>query len=173
MQPSANRRGFLTSIGGIAVGGRLWNQRSGDSSAAAVGEYLFSAGLIYFGTATMGPCPRHVVEETVRAWYDLETNKTGMGYGEGATLAGAERVRERAAALLGCSHDEIIITRSTTDGMNAIAQGLRLERGQRVLTTDQEHAGGKTCWEVPGTSSEHRNRSHSDPGRRKRREGRC
>ena len=144
---SPNRRDFLTSLGGGSLGGLLWKDLSRDASGEAAAQYLFSPGLIYFGTATMGPCPRQVIEETVRAWYELETNPTGMGYGHGTTIAAAEGVRERAANLLGSSTDEIIITRSTTDGMNAIAQGLRLTRGQRVLTTDQEHPGGRSCWE--------------------------
>jgi selenocysteine lyase/cysteine desulfurase len=110
-------------------------------------DYLFASGLIYFGTATIGPCPRKVVEATMRAWYELESNPTAMGYGTGATLEAAERVRQRAADFLGCSKDEIAITRSTTDGMNAIAQGLRLRRGDRVLTSDQEHDGGSSGWQ--------------------------
>ena len=49
-----------------------------------------------------------------------------MAYGDGATLAAAEAVRDRAAAFLGCARDEVVITRSTTDGMNAVAQGFDL-----------------------------------------------
>src|ERR1051325_706784 len=40
----------------------------------------------------------------------------------------------------------MLITNSTTSGMNAIAQGLRLKAGDRILTTDQEHGGGMLCW---------------------------
>lgn len=40
----------------------------------------------------------------------------------------------------------MLITTSTTGGMNAIAQGLRLKTGDRILTTDQEHSGGLLCW---------------------------
>jgi len=46
-------------------------------------------------------------------------------------------VRERAASFLGCEADDLTITRSTTEAMNTVAQGLLLERGDRVLTTDQ------------------------------------
>ena len=31
--------------------------------------------------------------------------------------------------------------------MNAIAQGLRLNAGDHILSTDQEHGGGILCWE--------------------------
>jgi selenocysteine lyase/cysteine desulfurase len=42
--------------------------------------------------------------------------------------------------------NEMLITNSTTNGMNAIAQGLRLKAGDHILTTDQEHGGGALCW---------------------------
>jgi selenocysteine lyase/cysteine desulfurase len=56
-------------------------------------------------------------------------------------------VRSQAAAFLGCKKDELVLTRSTTDGMNWVAQGLGLAAGDRVLTTDQEHPGGRACWD--------------------------
>ena len=84
----------------------------------------------------------------MRAWYELETNPTAMGYGgAGTTLGTAQRTRESAAALLGCAPEEIVITRSTTDGMNAVAQGLRLPAGSRILLDDNEHPGGRSGWE--------------------------
>ena len=46
------------------------------------------------------------------------------------------------AEFLGCSTEEIALTCNTTEGMNAIAQGLDLREGERVLTTDHEHPGG-------------------------------
>lgn len=95
----------------------------------------------------MGPCPREVVEATVRAWYDLESAPQAMGYGAGSTLAQAEEVRQQGAELLGCGREDIAITRSTTDGINAVAQGLGLRPGDRVLITDQEHEGGMSGWQ--------------------------
>jgi selenocysteine lyase/cysteine desulfurase len=56
-------------------------------------------------------------------------------------------VRASAARFLGCKADEIVLTRCTTDGMNQVAQGLTFAAGDRVLTTDQEHPGGRHCWD--------------------------
>jgi selenocysteine lyase/cysteine desulfurase len=56
-------------------------------------------------------------------------------------------VRAQAAGFLGCKTEELVLTRSTTDGMNWVAQGLTLGAGDRVLTTDQEHPGGRACWD--------------------------
>ena len=63
-------------------------------------DYLFAPGLAYFGTATLGPCSRQVVEATTQAWRALETNPTAMGYPGltvGSPAAWAEETRQRAA----------------------------------------------------------------------------
>ena len=143
-QPS--RREFLGALGAGSIATLSRGISPETSAAIAPSDMLFASGLMYFGTATLGPCSRKVVEATTRAWYELETNPTAMGYGDGATRTAAERVRGAAAEFVGCSVDEMVITRSTTDGMNAVAQGLQLTAGQRVLTTDQEHEGGSYCW---------------------------
>ena len=147
-----SRRGFL-AIGltsaaalspGVLVSGRPSIPWSGPPAASE--DYLLAPGLVYLSTATLGPCSRQVVDASLRAWYALETNPHLMGYGEGEVLASAERARQQAAQLLGCALEEVTITRSTTDGMNAIAQGMHLSTGDRVLTSDQEHEGGFMCW---------------------------
>ncbi len=54
----------------------------------------------------------------------------------------AARVRTLAARLVGAVPEEMALTRQTTEGMNVTVLGLDWERGDRVLTTDQEHYGG-------------------------------
>lgn len=56
-------------------------------------------------------------------------------------------VRAKAAAFLSCKTEELLLTRSTTEGMNWVAQGLTLGAGDHVLTTDQEHPGGRSGWD--------------------------
>src|SRR4051812_24433152 len=50
-------------------------------------------------------------------------------------------LRRRAAWLMGCPEGEIALTHSTTDGMNLVLRGMRLGRGDEVVTTDEEHPG--------------------------------
>jgi L-cysteine/cystine lyase len=52
-----------------------------------------------------------------------------------------EDLRRRAAWLMGCPPGEVALTHSTTDGMNLVLRGLRLGRGDEVLTSDEEHPG--------------------------------
>ena len=144
MHPNPDRREFVKTAAAATLAAGA--ARPAGRAALPSADMLFEDNLVYFGTATLGPCARPTVEAVARAMYDLERNPTTMAYG-GAMLEAADRVRQQAAELLGCTMDEIGITRSTTDGMNAVAQGLRLQAGQRVIITDQEHPGGRSGWD--------------------------
>jgi len=128
------------------------NRDASPSHAAAPtssSDYLLSPGLIHLNTASLGATPRAVLDRMLQAWHELESDPVRMAYfkDDDTVVAAAERVRARAAALLGCDADDVLITRCTTDGMCIVAQGMRWAAGDRVLTTDQEHHGGSYCWE--------------------------
>ena len=52
-----------------------------------------------------------------------------------------EQLRGAVAGLCGCEPDELALTHSTTDGMNAALTALELGPGEEVLTSDEEHPG--------------------------------
>jgi selenocysteine lyase/cysteine desulfurase len=137
------RRDFLsagiTSLVGARVAGAAGPGQGAD-------QYLLAPGLVYLNTASTGPSTQAVLDRTIAAWRQLESNPVHEAYGLDALLGDAEKVREQAAAFLGCAADELMITRSTSEGMNTIAQSLRLSAGDRVVMTDQEHEGGTECW---------------------------
>jgi selenocysteine lyase/cysteine desulfurase len=85
------------------------------------------------------------MERAIAAWRELELNPSAVGYGEQEHAM--EAVRAQAAAFIGAKTDELALTNCTTEGMNWTAQGLTLRAGDRVLTTDQEHPGGRVCWD--------------------------
>lgn len=150
-----NRRKFLTTIGAATAGSVLLDTILPISSAHAQtnsffpdqpkNEYLFSEGLTYLNTGTLGPCRRDTIEESLKIWNELESLPVKF-YGKFGAESLAEKTRGIAAGFLGCDISEMLITNSTTSGMNAVAQGLRLKSGDRILTTDQEHGGGLLCW---------------------------
>jgi selenocysteine lyase/cysteine desulfurase len=152
-QNKLNRKKFFRKAGTIATGSGLLNMFPFSSAQAAQSlmpdqpdnEYLFSEGTTYLNTGTLGPCRRSTIEESMRAWQELETLPLKF-YGKFGAESLAEKTRATAARFFGCDISEIMITTSTTNGMNAIAQGLRLKEGDRILTTDQEHGGGLLCW---------------------------
>lgn len=151
--PHHTRRGFLAAIGAASMAGAAQTTAAtphtadiNQAASTAQSEYLFTPGLTYLNTAALGPTLRAVLSRTIEAWHQLESNPVVMAYGTGPVHVSADRTRQHSADLLGCTADEILITRSTTDAMNSVAQGVRLTSGDRVLMTDQEHEGGSLGW---------------------------
>ena len=151
-----NRRKFIGAVSAGTAGGILINTISPFSKAnaqtnpllsdqEAKTDYLFADGLTYLNTGTLGPCRRDTIEESKKACEELESLPVKF-YGKFGAESLAEKTRTIAARFLGCDISEMLITTSTTNGMNAVAQGLRLKAGDRILTSDQEHGGGALCW---------------------------
>jgi selenocysteine lyase/cysteine desulfurase len=118
----------------------------GNTAFAEGTEYMFAPGLIYLNTAALGPTPRSILDEVLKAWTDLEMNPVSKAYG-GTTNKLAEKTRDAVAGFIGCTADEVLLSRSTTNAMTIAGLGVELSRGDRVLTTDVEHEGGSTVWE--------------------------
>ena len=55
-------------------------------------------------------------------------------------------MRQEIADFFGCTKDELALTHNATEAMSIVANGLDLKAGDEVLTTDQEHPGGSSCW---------------------------
>src|SRR6476646_1048418 len=156
---SPSRREFLSAMGAISALGLVsfesWPTTAPQNAAArstrkhrglaAPDDFMFASELVYLQTGSLGPTPRPVMERTSAAWKELELNPSFYGYG--AHEHAMDDVRASAARFLGCKTEELVLTRCTTDGMNTVAQGLTFAAGDRVLTTDQEHPGGRHCWD--------------------------
>jgi selenocysteine lyase/cysteine desulfurase len=56
------------------------------------------------------------------------------------------KFREEIGALINAPADEVAITQNATMGMSLLANGLDLERGDEIVTTDNEHPGGLSAW---------------------------
>jgi selenocysteine lyase/cysteine desulfurase len=110
------------------------------------GQFLLRPGLVHMNSATIGATPRPVVSALTDFLWQVESDPQEEVFG----AAGEQRmedVRARAAAFLGAGVDEVALTRNTTEGMNHVAQGLELEPGDQILSTNHEHPGGSVCWE--------------------------
>jgi selenocysteine lyase/cysteine desulfurase len=71
------------------------------------------------------PMPRAVLEAVVR---DTEFVSASPLVNGRVVAAEREGIRERLAGHLGCDPDEVAITRGTTEGLNIVISGLRLQR---------------------------------------------
>ena len=102
-------------------------------------QFVLRRDKIYMNTSGLGPSPRVVIDTLIKSTLNLEEE------GEhGHNLV--HEVNKNAAAFLGCLPEEIAITRNTTEGMNIIARGLPLKKGDEVLMTTHEHPGGAVPW---------------------------
>lgn len=138
-----SRRELLSGMAAMTGAAALGT--NGYAATADANEYMFQLGLIYLNTGSLGPTPRSILDEVMKAWNQLETNPVAMSYG-GGVHAVADKTRDAVAALIGCTADEVLLTRSTTNAMNIAALGIDLARGDRILTTDVEHEGGSAGW---------------------------
>ncbi len=114
-----------------------------DEKTPALREALPStAAGIYLNTGTAGPLPRetaHAMAE-VEAW-ELRTGRADINYYLDSLERKAE-ARASIAAVLGTDPSHIALTHAATDGMNIATWAVDWRPGDRVVTTNLEHAGG-------------------------------
>eukprot|EP00038_Savillea_parva_P024907 m.45476 g.45476 ORF g.45476 m.45476 type:complete len:430 (+) comp6652_c0_seq1:201-1490(+) len=143
------------TAGATIVLGLLWSVHAGTPPLPPpASDYRIPAGWSYHNVATLGPSPRVVTQALVTTAQDLETNPAQMYFGGGDVTTPStkvmEAVRVSAAAALNAFLNETAVMPSTTVSLNRVAAGLvssgYVKAGDRVLTTDQEHAGGLECW---------------------------
>ncbi len=110
-------------------------------AAVRAGLPAVDAG-IYLNTGSVGPLPA----ETAKAMADLEgwELRTGRAHVDAYhdSLERMAEARAGAAAVLHTDVDAIALTHCTTDGMNHAAWSIDWRPGDRVVTTQLEHAGG-------------------------------
>jgi L-cysteine/cystine lyase len=108
---------------------------------AARGELTVLERIAYLNAGTFGPLPRRAVEAMERVQRRaLAEGRAGRAFFD-AVIADRQRLRERLAALVGGEPSGVALTTSTTEACNVVVAGLRLGRGDEVVTTDSEHPG--------------------------------
>jgi cysteine desulfurase/selenocysteine lyase len=100
------------------------------------GQFQFIPTQLYFNTGTIGLLPQSVVDA-------MQASLVRLRQGDYLPQA---KVREKIAELVHAPAESIALTHNTTHGINLVAQGLRLQRGDEVILTDQEHAGNALPW---------------------------
>ena len=97
--------------------------------------------IAYLNAGTDGPVPQRAATAAAASIAaQADSGRAGKPHFEGVMQI-REDLRRRAAWLMGCPPGEIALTHSTTDGMNLVLRGLRLGRGDEVVTSDEEHPG--------------------------------
>ena len=114
-----------------------------DEKIPAIREALPStAAGIYFNTGTAGPLPRETARAMAEAEaWELRTGRADINFYKD-TLERKAEARAAIAAVLGTAPSRIALTHAATDGMNVATWAVDWKPGDRVVTTNLEHAGG-------------------------------
>ncbi len=103
-------------------------------------EFSALSRLAYLNAGSNGPLAARAVaaaERELRA--QLRAGRAGEHYGRMAQLRAAQR--SAYADVLGCAPADVALTASTTEGIATVLAGWPLERGDEIVTSDQEHPG--------------------------------
>jgi isopenicillin-N epimerase len=109
-------------------------------------QFLLEPDLIYLNAGTTGAMPRVVLEAEARYQRLLAENPKIRHHFEYEVVPTI--VRQKAADFIGASLEETALTHNTTEGLNIVAHGLPLVRGDHVVITDQEHPGHLEPWRL-------------------------
>ncbi|HEY8155371.1 MAG TPA: aminotransferase class V-fold PLP-dependent enzyme [Myxococcota bacterium] len=100
--------------------------------------------LAYLNHAGVAPISTRVAEALAR--YSAEASERGAFDYARSIDDEVERVRGRAARLLGAGADEIAFAKNTSEGLGLVAAGLDWQRGDRVVTCDLEYPSNVYPW---------------------------
>lgn len=117
-------------------------------------QFMLSDDKVFFNTGTVGVMPKVVVDKVIEHTRMMATDVADWAYKDDNKeqyISGYNNllsIRTKVARLLNCDIGEIAITDNVTHGMSYIANGITLQPGDEILTTDQEHGGGQSSWKV-------------------------
>lgn len=147
-----DRRGFLSLVGGatlawprtvealaddLRIGGAQDDEAFWD---LVRGQFLIPQGRIYLNNGTLGPSPSVVVDAVIE-----HTRRVAQTFPPGVSW---DDLKEALADFLGGDAEGFVFPRNTTEAMNFVANGIDLEEGDEVVSTDHEHIGGLEPWRL-------------------------
>ena len=117
-------------------------------------QFMLAPDKVFFNPGTVGVMPRPVVNAMINHINSMATDVTDWAYKDDNKeqfISGYNNllpIRTKVARLFNCDPMEIAMTDNVTNSMSYIANGITLQPGDEILTTDQEHSGGKSSWLV-------------------------
>lgn len=101
------------------------------------GMYHQNIKFINLESGYFSPSPESVKDYWVN--FVNEINESPSYYMRTRQNEMREKVREKLANYAGVAKDELVLTRNTTESMNIIIQGIKLEEGDEILRTNLEY----------------------------------
>ncbi len=107
-------------------------------SALRASLFPLEAGKTYLNNGTMGITPYPVLA-AMKESFDYVATK-------GAYPMHKDDLQNAIAAMIGCESGEVAVTKNVSEGINLACWGIGLKRGDEVIMTTHEHAGGCIAW---------------------------
>ncbi len=111
-------------------------------------QWLLASDRVNLNCGSVGCTPlpilRAMIDHILFAESYREPAYPWFGYEENTRL---RDLRDSLATFLHCKRDELALVRNATEANNVVCNGFDMKPGEEVLMTDQEHPGGKCCWE--------------------------
>ncbi|MGI9544644.1 MAG: aminotransferase class V-fold PLP-dependent enzyme, partial [Cyclobacteriaceae bacterium] len=106
-------------------------------------QFLLKEGQTYFNNGTIGPMPGYVMNKVIDHMRYYAVHGAEIDYkGNGEKLLSGyfkyESLRKKIGGLVNAEMQEIALTQNATHGMNFVANGLELKKGDEIINTDQE-----------------------------------
>ena len=99
---------------------------------------------INLNSGSVSPAPR-VVQEAMKQYLSIVHMSPSLWVDE-MLIPQQEMLRKRLAGLFGCDPEELAITRNTSESLQTIQFGLKLNPGDEILTTTQDYPRMLTTW---------------------------
>lgn len=110
---------------------------------------FLDTGIIYLDNAATCLTPEPVVEAMLEYFHEYNAN-VGRGLHKATKRASEEfeSVREKISKTINSKPNEIAYAKNTTEAINLLANGLGLEKGDKVIATILEHHSNLIPWQI-------------------------
>lgn len=141
-----NRRDFLQNLllagpalfigANTSASGLHGNETVSDWESIRL-QYPLDKNLVFLNNGTMGPSPYAVIEAVRLSMMEVDRQ---------ANYGGWFDVNTSISAYFHAEESEICLTHNVTDGINIVAQGLPLKKGDEIIISNHEHVGNALPW---------------------------
>ena len=109
-------------------------------------QFAFREDKVPMNAANLCPSPRAVAERVADLTRDIDVD---CSFNNRQKFKGIlDQAREKVAAQLGVTADEIALVRNTSEANNTVNNGLSLDRGDEIVLWEQNHPTNNVAWKV-------------------------
>ncbi|HID20065.1 MAG TPA: cysteine desulfurase [Methanophagales archaeon] len=108
---------------------------------------ILNTGVLYMDSAATSLTPEPVLDAELEYYRSYNAN-VGRGVHRLARMTSQryEDARSKVAEFIGAESQEIIFTKNTTEGINTVASGIGLKKGDKVVVSLWEHHSNLLPW---------------------------